>query len=91
MADVQRRGINRPQVTTDAFAPYADAIATAFGGDVDYVMKNKQSGGYPFQHGHPDLAQVMTNHVERVNLTLRTQLRRHTQRTSDHSKKLAHH
>ena len=30
-------------------------------------------------------------HVERLNLTLRTQLRRHTRRTSGHSKKLAHH
>ena len=91
MTDVRGRVINRPQITTDAFPAYPDAIDRAFGTDVDYVMMNKSAGGYPIQRGHPDMDQVTTNHVERVNLTLRTQLRRHTRRTSGHSKKLAHH
>ena len=34
---------------------------------------------------------MTTNRVERVNLTVRTQLRRHTRRTLSHSKKLDHH
>ena len=91
VADVRGRVVNRPQITTDAFAPYADAVAAAFGSEVDYVMMNKKAGGYPIQRGRPDLTQVTTNHVERANLTVRTQLRRHTRRTLSHSKKLAHH
>ena len=91
VADVRGRVINRPQITTDALASYADAIETAFGADVDYVMMNKKAGGYPIQRGHPDMTHVTTNHIERFNLTLRTQLRRHTRRTSGHSKKMDHH
>ena len=90
LADVRGRVINRPQITTDALSAYAEAIDRAFGGDVDYVMMNKKAGGYPIQRGRPDM-DVTTNHVERVNLTLRTQLRRHTRRTSGHSKKLDRH
>lgn len=91
VADVRGRIINRPQIMTDALSAYADAIEMGFGADVDYVMMNKKAGGYPIQHGHPDMTHVTTNHIERVNLTLRTQLRRHTRRTSGHSKKFDHH
>jgi len=91
LADVRGRVINRPQITTDAFKAYEEAVDAAFGGDVDYVMMNKQAGGYPIQRGRPDMDQVTTNHVERFNLTVRTQLRRHTRRTSGHSKKLDRH
>ena len=90
--DIRRRVINRPHITTDAFAAYADAVYAAFGVDgVDYVMMNKQAGEYTTQIGNPDLDQVTTNHVERFNLTVRTQLRRHTRRASGHSKKLDNH
>ena len=91
VADVRGRVVNRPQITTDAFLGYEDAVEAAFGTEVDYVMMNKKAGGYPVQIGHPDLTQVTTNHVERVNLTVRTHLRRHTRRTNGHSKKLAPH
>ncbi len=91
LADVRGRVINRPQITTDALSAYAEAIDQTFGGDVDYVMMNKKGGGYPIQRGHPDMSRVTTNHVERVNLTMRTHLRRHTRRTSGHSKKLDRH
>ena len=47
VADVRGRVINRPQITTDAFSPYAEAVDRAFGSDVDYVMMNKKAGGYP--------------------------------------------
>ena len=91
LADLRGRVINRPQITTDAFPGYEEAVAATFGGDVDYVMMNKRAGTYPIQRGQPDLTQVTTNHIERCNLNVRTGLRRHTRRTSGHSKKLAHH
>lgn len=91
LADVRGRVINRPQITTDAFTAYEDAVEAAFGTEVDYVMMNKKAGGYPVQIGQPDLTQVTTNHVERFNLTVRTHLRRHTRRTNGHSKKLKPH
>ena len=90
--DIRRRVINRPHITTDAFAPYADAVYAAFGANnVDYVMMNKKAGEYTTQLGNPDLDQVTTNHIERFNLTVRTQLRRHTRRTNAHSQKLGNH
>ena len=91
LADVRGRVINRPQITTDAFKAYEEAVDAAFGRHVDYVMMNKKAGGYPIQWGHPDMDQVTTNHVERFNLTMRTHLRRHARRTSGHSKKLDRH
>ena len=91
LADLRARVINRPQITTDAFYVYEEAVAATFGRDVDYVMMNKKAGTYPIQRGQPDLSQVTTNHIERCNLNVRTRLRRHTRRTSGHSKKLEHH
>lgn len=32
------RVINRPQITSDSFEPYVDAVERAFGADVDYAM-----------------------------------------------------
>ncbi len=91
LADLRGRVINRPQITTDAFHVYEEAVAATFGGDVDYVMMNKKAGTYPIRRGQPDLTQVTTNHIERCNLNVRTGLRRHTRRTSGHSKKLEYH
>src|ERR1019366_1669568 len=36
--DLRDRVINRPQITTDAFIPYYDAIMTAFGNGCDYAQ-----------------------------------------------------
>jgi hypothetical protein len=36
--DLRSRVINRPQITTDAFAPYYDAIMRAFGNRCDYAQ-----------------------------------------------------
>lgn len=36
LADLRDRVLNRPQITSDAFVPYIDAVERAFGADVDY-------------------------------------------------------
>jgi len=91
LGDLRARVLNRPQITTDAFAPYEEAVDATFGGTADYVMMSKRSDTYPVQRGRPDMTQVTTDHVERLNLSVRIQLRRHTRRTSGHSKNLANH
>ncbi len=41
--------------------------------------------------GHPEPRFVSTSHVERLNLSVRTHLRRYVRRTNAHSRKLANH
>ncbi len=36
--DLRRRILNRPQITSDGFTPYPDAIEYAFGADVDFAQ-----------------------------------------------------
>lgn len=42
--DLRGRIVNRPQISTDGFKPYLDAIARAFGYEVDYAMVFKEYG-----------------------------------------------
>lgn len=46
-ADLRARTVGRPQISTDAFGPYKDAIWHAFGYDVDYgqIQKDFHKGG----------------------------------------------
>lgn len=47
--DLSSRVLNRPQISSDAFAPYPEAIACAFGTEVDYAQIVKPSKeGFPF-------------------------------------------
>lgn len=41
ISDLRQRVINRPQITTDGFSHYTDAIMGIFGEDVDYAMMVK--------------------------------------------------
>jgi transposase-like protein/IS1 family transposase len=41
--------------------------------------------------GHPEPRFVSTSHIERLNLSVRTHLRRYVRRTTAHSRKLANH
>ena len=91
-ADVRRRVYNRPQITTDGYAPYVEAIEEAFGTAVDYAMVIKEANFKQIVHQeNPDPEHVSTSLLERCNLTFRMQCRRHARRTNAHSKTLQHH
>ena len=92
VADLRHRVVNRPQIVTDAYQAYEPVLAKWFAGSADYVMLNKKAGNVPVViRGRPDVCGATTNHVERVNLTLRTHLRRCTRRTTAISKKKVAH
>lgn len=44
MDDLQSRVVNVPQVTSDGYAPYINAVSLAFGLDVDYAQLVKRYG-----------------------------------------------
>ncbi len=90
--DVRRRVINRPQITTDGFRSYVDAVEDAFGTDVDYAAVVKEANFEKRVHqGNPDLSHANATFIERCNLTVWMHLRRHTRRTNAHSKTLEGH
>ena len=43
--DLRARIVNRPQITSDGYAPYVGAVEAAFGWDVDYAMLTKEYVG----------------------------------------------
>ncbi len=45
--DVRERIVNRPQISSDAFKPYVEAVELAFGAEVDYAQIVKQYDGEP--------------------------------------------
>jgi IS1 family transposase len=47
VVDLRARILNRPQITTDGFIPYVEAIEKAFGADVDYAQLIKDYEGDP--------------------------------------------
>lgn len=95
----------RPQLSTDGFAAYNEAVATSFGRQVRYgqVIKmygqNQEAGRYAPSAllsvirrpmwGAIDPKSISTSYVERTNLTIRTFMRRFTRLSLGFSKKLA--
>ena len=51
--DLRARILNRPQITSDGYAPYVGAVEAAFGVDVDYAMLTKK---YVGDSNRPDAA-----------------------------------
>ncbi len=90
--DLRGRILNQPQITTDGFNAYVDAVDEVFGSEVDYAALVKDDGFRKRVHqGAPDLELVSTLLLERCNLTVRMQLKRHARRANAHSKTLEHH
>ncbi|MBI4021149.1 MAG: transposase [Candidatus Aenigmarchaeota archaeon] len=89
--DLRRRIVNRPQITSDAFQPYLQAVTRAFGAEVDYAMLIKEEHLVVPLLGEPDPARISTSFVERNNLSMRMQVRRFTRKTNGFSKKLRNH
>jgi hypothetical protein len=92
-------------LSTDGFKPYADCVERVFGADIDYAQNNnrfkheRSSGRYsPPEHasieketiqGNPRADRISTSYVERVNLTVRMNIRRLTRLTNAFPRKLA--
>ncbi len=72
--DLRARILNQPQITSDGYTPYAEAVRQAFGSEADFAMIIKEGHLYgddvrspsgPFivhVTGEPDPAHITTNH-----------------------------
>jgi len=66
--DLRARIVNRPQITSDGYAPYVGAVESAFGWDVDYAMLTKQ---YVGDSNLPDAAhRYSPGHVAGIEKTI---------------------
>jgi hypothetical protein len=52
LADLRRRIINRPEISSDGLSPYLEAVERSFGADCSYAQVIKQYHGEPASTPH---------------------------------------
>jgi len=104
---LNRTVVGRFQVSTDGLRAYSLNVPFMFGSRVDFgqLIKVYASSQTTTRYspatiissekqaifGTPDHNRICTSHIERLNLTLRMNMRRFTRLTNGHSKSLKHH
>ena len=66
IADLKSRIVNRPQITTDGYAPYFTAVEKAFGENVDFAIIRKSYGTDAYPKGRYSPAYVVGAKKENV-------------------------
>ncbi len=105
--DLASRLAIRVQLTSDGLKAYLEAVEGAFGANVDYAQLVKIYGASPNEVryspaecigcerkrivGNPDPMHVSTSYSERLNWTVRTNMRRYTRLSNGFSRKIENH
>lgn len=96
--DLSERLAHRVQLNTDGNVFYLEAVDRAFGSNVDFaqLVKVERASEEVSTYrrsvtGEPDLDELSTSYVERLNLTLRMGIKRLTRQSNAFSKKVENH
>ena len=76
IADLRARVLGRPQITSDGFIPYREAVEKSFGGDVDFAMLNKTFKGDMGNQAQHRYSPGRIRSVEKVRIAGRPDMNR---------------